>query len=88
MIEETLRHHAKFVQDMLERGERDPILKSDPLKSKMWHHKFDVHSVPAIKLADLKPQVKGGVRSERVKDFLNRSKLNALVEPLNIAPNR
>lgn len=87
MIEETLKHHTKFVQDMQDKGERDPILKSDPLKTKMWHYKFNVHSVPTIKHAELKLQVKG-VRSESVKDFLNRSKLNALVEPLNIAPKR
>lgn len=87
MIDETLKHHTIFVQEMQEKGERDPILRSDPMKTKMWHYKFDVHSVPAIKLADLKPQVKG-VRSESVKDFLNRSKLNALVEPVNIAPKR
>ena len=40
---------------MQEIGERDPIQRSDPMKTKMWHYKFDVHSVPTIKLAELKP---------------------------------
>lgn len=40
----------------------------------MWHHGFDVHSVPSIQMAELKQQMRVQ-RSESVKDFLNRSKL-------------
>ena len=63
---------------MSELGEKDPMLLVDPLKSRMWHSKFEVHKVPDIPMAELKPQTRAS-RCESVKDFLNRSKLNTLV---------
>ncbi len=53
----------------------------NPYESKMWHHKFDPHQVPAVPLADLKTQATRTQRSESVKDFLNRNKLSSLIEP-------
>lgn len=50
---------------------------------RMWHHKFDPHSVPAIEPAELKPQSsKSGAfhRSESVKDFIDRTKLDRVMD--------
>ena len=55
LIEETIKHYSKFVREMSELDQNDPILRIDPLKSKMWHNKFEVHQVPPIPMADLKP---------------------------------
>jgi hypothetical protein len=33
LIEETFKHHQKYVQDQLAMGDSDPILRSDPLRS-------------------------------------------------------
>jgi hypothetical protein len=43
LIEETLKHHQKYVLGQIESGDIDPFLRSDPLTTKMWHHKFEVH---------------------------------------------
>jgi hypothetical protein len=55
---------------------------TDPLKSNMWHYKFDPHSlidVPEVPLAELKPiptTFNGvAVKGESVKDFLDKSNI-------------
>ena len=58
LIDETQKHYAKFVKEMQEKGENDSMLRVDPLKSKMWHSKFEVHQVPSIPMSDLKPQIR------------------------------
>ena len=71
-------HHERF----LEENKISESVFNDPFQLKMWHHKFDLHSVPPIEPAPIRPQpVKTGSfhRSESVKDFIDRTKLDAKV---------
>ena len=75
LLERTKTYHDTFLSE--EFKEQDASQFSNVFETKMWHHKFDPHSVPAVPMAELiqKTQTKQHQRSESVKDFLNRSKL-------------
>jgi hypothetical protein len=48
----------------------------NPFEYQCWHYKFDPHSdVEEIPMAELKP-VQKHVRSESIKDFLDRSNIH------------
>ncbi len=49
----------------------------------MWHYKFDPHSLEEIPQTDLKPLPKQ-IRSESVKDFLNKSNISNILQNKSI----
>lgn len=74
LLERTKSYHDTFLQE--ECKEEGAMSYANVFETKMWHHKFDPHCVPAIPMAELKQKgTSNHQRSESVKDFLNRSKL-------------
>lgn len=85
LLEITKSHHDLYISQEESKNANDDNLEyfKDSFTVKMWHHKFDPHSVPDVEPADLKPQLaKTGSyqRSESVKDFIDRNKLENLIQ--------
>jgi len=55
LLEITKSHHDRHLDREEEEGKQALSAFRDPHALKMWHHKFDPHSVAAIEPAELKP---------------------------------
>ncbi len=77
-MERVKTYHDSFLQEEF-KEEDASVVFANIYETKMWHHKFDPHSVPAVPMAELKQKTSSSThhhqRSESVKEFLNRSKL-------------